>query len=209
MAVVITVAQQKGGAGKTTLVANLAAALAPSKSVALLDIDPQHSLARWYTIRTARPTPAAPIGFSDLSGWRLALELERLRKAYDVVFVDSPPVLDSDARRSIRGADLVVIPLQPSPPDLWAAEGTLKLAAEEKRPSCLVLNRLPPSGKLRDQMTADLKSRGLVTLPTTIGNRAIYAQSFAEGLGVTEASPRSAAAAEVRVLLDALLAIVG
>ena len=209
MAVVITVAQQKGGSGKTTLVANLAAALAPSKSVALLDIDPQHSLARWHQIRTARPTPAAPIALSDLSGWRLANELERLRKNYDVVFVDSPPVIDTDARRAIRGADLVVIPLQPSPPDLWAAEGTLKLAAEEKRPSCLVLNRLPPTGKLRDQMNADLKTRGLVVIPATLGNRAVFAQSFAEGLGVTEAAPRSAAAAEIRALLEALLAIVG
>ncbi len=208
MAVVITVAQQKGGAGKTTLAANLAAALAATRSVALLDIDPQHSLARWHAIRTARTAPAAPIAFSDLSGWRLALELERLRKAYDVVLVDSPPQIDTDARRAIRGADLVVIPVQPSPPDLWAAEGTLKLAAEEKRPSCLVLNRVPASGKLRDAMMADLKTHGAVVMPVTLGNRAAYAQAFAEGLGVTEKSPRGAAALEVHALLEALLAVI-
>ena len=213
MAVVITVAQQKGGAGKTTLAANLAAAMAGSKeeprSVALLDIDPQHSLARWHAIRLARvPAPAA-LTFSDVSGWRLAGELERLRKAHDVVLVDSPPQIDSDARRAIRGADLVVIPMQPSPPDLWAAEGTLKLAAEEKRPTCLVMNRLPPSGRLREQMERDVKERGLVVLPASLGNRAGYAQAFALGLGVTEAAPRSAAAAELRALLAALLAVIG
>lgn len=209
MAVVITVAQQKGGAGKTMLAANLAAALPAGKTVALLDIDPQHSLARWHALRIARAVPAREITFSDVAGWRLAGELERLRKAHDYVLIDSPPQIDSDARRAIRGADLVVVPLQPSPPDLWAAEGTLKLAEEEKRPSCLVLNRVPAAGKLRASMEAELATRGLIVLPATLGNRAAYAQAFAEGLGVTEAAPRSAAAAELRTLLAALLAIVG
>ncbi len=209
MAVVITVAQQKGGAGKTTLAANLAAALAPSRRVALLDIDPQHSLARWYAIRMARASAAAAITFSDVSGWRLGTELDRLRREHDVVLVDSPPQIDTDARRAIRGADLVVIPVQPSPPDIWAAEGTLKLTADEKRPSCLVLNRVPSSGRLRDAVEADLKARGMVLLPASLGNRTAYAQAFAEGLGVTEAAPRSLAATELRAVLAALLEVVG
>lgn len=213
MSVVITVAQQKGGSGKTTLAANLAAALADSKAgskrVAVLDIDPQHSLSRWHAIRLARTTPATSLGFSDAAGWRMAIELERLRRDHDVVLVDSPPQVDADARRAIRGADLVVVPLQPSPPDLWAAEGTLKLAAEEKRPACLVLNRVPASGKLRDAMAAELRARGQVLLPAQLGNRTAYAQAFAEGLGVTELAPRSLAAAELQTLLTAILAVIG
>jgi chromosome partitioning protein len=209
MTIVITVAQQKGGAGKTTLAANLAAALASSKRVAIFDIDPQHSLARWHAIRLARPGPssagqAAVITMSDQAGWRLPAELERLRREHDVVIVDSPPQVDADARRAIRAADLVLVPVQPSPPDLWAAEGTLKLAAEEKRPVRIVLNRVPSSGKLRETMEAALHARGAALLPP-LGNRTAYAQAFAEGLGVTEAAPRSAAAAEVRALITALL----
>ena len=68
MAVVITVAQQKGGAGKTMLAANLSAAFAAHRRVALLDIDPQRSLARWHAIRTARSSPSPSIAFSDVSG---------------------------------------------------------------------------------------------------------------------------------------------
>ena len=81
VAVVITVAQQKGGAGKTTLAANLAVVLADERRVALFDIDPQHSLQRWHALRVAQHAHALPaIGFSDVSGWRLAGELERLRR---------------------------------------------------------------------------------------------------------------------------------
>ena len=209
MAVVITVAQQKGGAGKTTLAANLAAALAATRTVAVLDIDPQHSLARWHALRTARAVPAAALTFSDLSGWRLPGELERLRRHYDVVLVDSPPVIDSDARRAIRGADLVVVPVQPSAPDIWAAEGTLKLAAEEKRPACLVLNRVAAGSRTRDTTDGELRARGMVVLPTVLGNRAAFSHAFAEGLGVTEDSPRSQAAAELRALLAAILTVIG
>jgi len=208
MAVVITVAQQKGGAGKTTLAANLAAALAGRRRVALLDIDPQHSLARWHALRLARKT-AAPILLSDVSGWRLAGELDRLRKDHDVLIVDSPPHIDTDAKLAVRGADLVLVPLQPSPPDLWAAEGTLKLAASEKRPARLVLNRAPAAGKLRRQVEADIARRGDLLLAATLGNRAGFASAFALGLGVTETAPKSVAAAELLALLAEIEGIVG
>ncbi len=206
MAVVITVAQQKGGTGKTTLAANLAAALAVTRRVAVLDIDPQHSLTRWFGLR---PATAAALTVSDVSGWRIATELSRLQAAHDVVVIDSPPQVDTDARLAIRAATLVLIPLQPSPPDIWAAEGTLKLAAAEKRRAAMVLNRVPASGKLRETITAQLNAAGAPLLAATIGNRTGFATAFALGLGVTEAAPRSIAANELRALLSELLEMTG
>ncbi len=204
MAIVITVAQQKGGAGKTTLAANLAAGFAADRSVALLDIDPQRTLKRWHELRQARLEQAASLTFSDVSGWRLDRELERLRADHDVVIVDSPPQIDTDAKLAIRGADLVLVPVQPSPPDLWAAEGTLELAAGEGRAARLVLNRVPAQSRLRSDIEADIGARKLPLVAPTLGNRAAFATAFARGLGVTEAAPRSAAAEEVRALLAAI-----
>lgn len=201
MAVVITVAQQKGGAGKTTLVANLAAVFARNRRVALLDIDPQRSLTRWHALRSGRQTAPSVIGISDVSGWRLSGELDRLRRDHDLLLVDSPPQIDTDAKLAVRGADLVLVPVQPSAPDLWAAEGTLKLAAGEKRQARLVLNRAPASGSLRAQIEAEIGRKGYPTLHATLGNRVGFAGAFAQGLGVTEAAPRSVAARELLALI--------
>ena len=128
MALVIVVAQQKGGAGKTMLAANLATALAGQQRVTLLDIDPQRSLARWHQLRSVH-SHLPPLGFSDVSGWRVKGELDRLAREADVLIVDTPPQIDSDAARAIRAAALVLVPVQPSLPDLWASEATLKIAA--------------------------------------------------------------------------------
>ena len=209
MAVVITVAQQKGGSGKTMLAANLAAWFATGKTTALLDIDPQHSLVRWHRLRAGQSPSPAHVTLSDVAGWRLAGELDRLRREHQLVLIDTPPVIDNDARRAIRGADLVLIPMQPSAPDLWAAEGTLKIAQDEKRPVCIVLNRVASSGRQRAAMEAELQERGLVVLPTALGNRAAFSQAFALGLGVTEAAPRTQAATELQALAAALVAAVG
>jgi chromosome partitioning protein len=208
MAVVITVAQQKGGAGKTTLAANLAAALAEDSRVALLDIDPQKTLSHWHKLRCASGK-ARPIAFSDASGWRLGSTLDRLGGETDVVLIDSPPQVDSDARIAVRKADLVLVPLQPSPPDLWAAEGTCKLAADERRPIALLFNRATAKSRLREGLAQEIGARKLPLLAASLGNRAGFANAFAAGLGVTEASPKSVAAQELRALLAEIREILG
>jgi chromosome partitioning protein len=208
MAIVITVAQQKGGAGKTMIAANLAALLAASARVALLDIDPQKSLARWHALRGER-AGAPAISFADVAGWRLAATLDKLRASHDVVLIDSPPHVETDARLAVRGAGLVIVPVQPSLPDLWAAEGTFKLARDEKRKLAVLFNRAPSASRLRLRLADELAERRVPVLAATLGNRTGYAVAFAQGLGVTEASPRSVAAAEIRALLAEIREITG
>ena len=208
MAVVITVAQQKGGAGKTTLAANLAAAAATTRRVAVLDIDPQRSLTHWHALRAAR-SKAAAVALSNVSGWRLAGELDRLRRSFDLLLVDSPPQADTDAKLAVRAADLVLVPVQPSPPDLWAAASIMALAHNEKRPARLVMNRAPASGRLRAEVEAEIGRLSYPRLGSVLGNRIGFAAAFAQGLGVTEASPRSAAARELLALLQEIEGIIG
>jgi chromosome partitioning protein len=205
MASIIAVAQQKGGAGKTTVAAHLAAAFAVSARVAILDIDPQKSLARWHKLRAGRAVP--PITLIDVSGWRLAAALDAARKTHDVILIDSPPQIGTDARLAIRSADLVLVPLQPSPPDLWAAEGTFALAAEEKRRLALVLNRSPAKSRLRSAVESEIAALDLPLLAATLGNRAGYANAFAQGLGVAEAAPRSLAGQELMALKAEIAAL--
>lgn len=205
MAFVIAIAQRKGGAGKSTLAATLATALAGRGArVALLDTDPQKSLARWHAERAGAMAQAAALAFEDPSGWRVPAALDRLRQSHDFVVVDTPPHDDTDARLAIRGADLALVPLQPSHADLWASEATLGMAKAEKTPVQMVLNRVPPAGKLKDEIAAALAEKGLPVLGTTLGNRSAFAAAFARGLGVTEAAPRSIAADEARALAESV-----
>jgi len=203
MALIVTVAQQKGGAGKTMLAANLAAAWAPAHRVALLDIDPQRSLKRWHALRMAHGKAPA-LAFSDVSGWRLGGEIERLEKTADIILIDTPPHIDTDATRAIRAASLVLIPVQPSPPDLWA-EGTLQLAATERRRVALLMNRAPAKSKLRTAIETEIAGRRLTLLAPALGNRAAYALAFAQGMGVAETAPRTLAGQEFAALAAAVL----
>jgi len=210
MAVVLTVAQQKGGAGKTTLAAQLAAALAAGRRVAVLDIDPQRSLALWVERRKAAlDAAAAGLTFAETAGWRLPTEIERLRASHDVLLIDSPPHAETEARLAVRAADLVLVPLQPSPLDLWATRPTLDLARAESRLARLVLNRLPPRGRLVEMARAEIARSGDPALAQGLGNRTAFAAAMAAGLGVTEAEPRSTAAEEVRALVEEIRQLLG
>ncbi|MDX2094799.1 MAG: ParA family partition ATPase [Alphaproteobacteria bacterium] len=204
VAKIITIAQQKGGAGKTTMAAHLAVAWAASgrRKVAIIDTDPQGSLTQWHAIRAARLGEGATnLTFSAISGWRVRSEIDRLRHTHDLVIIDSPPHTDAEARTAIRAADLVVVPLQPSPMDVWATSATIQICKQERVPVKMVLNRVHPQAKLTDAISGEMV--GLTA--NRFGNRVIFAGSLMQGYGVTEAQPNSLAAEEVRALAQEII----
>jgi chromosome partitioning protein len=199
MAKVITIAQQKGGAGKTTVAAHLAVALSQKGNrVAVIDIDPQGSLGYWHKIREQRFGEGyTGLTFNALSGWRVGGEVARLRKTHDFIIIDSPPHTETEARTAIRSADFILIPVQPSPTDLWATKATLELAKAEKIPVRVVMNRVPYNSRLTSAITDELSE----IAETTIGNRVLFASSLMEGRCATEVEPTSHAAKEIKELV--------
>jgi chromosome partitioning protein len=205
----ITVAQQKGGAGKTTLAAHLAAAYALSgRSVATVDIDPQGSLTRWVETRAEARGGDPGFTHARITGWRTQREVERLLADHELVVIDSPPHAETEAKIAVRSAQLVVVPLQPSPMDLWAVEPTLELARAEKRPVLLVLNRVPARTRLADALVRRIEALGVPVAAAQVGNRTAFAAALLEGGSVCEGS-RSRAGEEISALADEILARLG
>jgi chromosome partitioning protein len=170
---IITITQQKGGSGKTTLAAHLAVAAARlhGKTVAIVDTDPQGSLGRWFMARAERSNGAEPdMGFRTASAWGARYEAQSLAKDYDIVIIDTPPKMGVDGRPAIETADVVLIPVSPSPVDLWATEPTLEMAG---------------------------KDMGATAARTMIGNRVIFASSMGNGSSVLEAQSKGLAAQEI------------
>ena len=205
---VITVAQQKGGAGKTTLAAQLAVVWAlQGRKLALVDIDPQASLAAWVEVRRQRLGEAGlGFEFAALSGWRAGDWVERHAREADFVIVDSPPHAEMEACVALRAATLVVVPVQPSPLDLWSSATTLRLAREEKRPILAVLNRVPARSSLIETVVAELTRNGVPVAAARLGSRVAFAQAMALGRGVVESAPSSLAAAEIAALAQEIAA---
>ena len=150
MVYIISVAQQKGGAGKTTLAAHLAVAFQKKKKkVALVDGDPQASLATWYAKREELGEKfTRNMTFSDAPGWRITSELSRLRRTHDVIIVDNGSGLDMDTKATMRNADLTIVPVQPSPADVWATKAVTDFAEKDDLPLLLVMNRVTARSRL-------------------------------------------------------------
>lgn len=208
---IITIAQQKGGSGKTTLAAHLAiAANRKNFSIAILDIDPQGSLGEWFELReTAMPERAEELSFRTASGWGARREARNFARDHDIVIVDTPPKSDFDGKPAVEAADLVVIPVQPSPVDIWATEPTVRLAKAERTPSLLVFNRVLARARLTGEMEETISDLGTTLASNRLGNRVAFAASMGQGSTVIESEASSKSADEVRALTEEILKAVG
>lgn len=202
MAFVITIAQRKGGAGKTTLACQLAAACAVAgRNVCGVDLDEQGSFLEWGERRAQRKN-ALPIGVLRVGLFGLSTTMWRLQQTADVIIIDTPPNVGADVRQAVRVSDLVLTPLQLSPLDLSATMPTAKLIGEEGGTPLFVVNRTPPRARIADAIRDEIQKSGLPLAKTELGNRTAFSESLASGRGVAETAPKSAAGKEVRAIAD-------
>ena len=191
---VIVLASQKGGVGKSTLTANLgvAAAMAGDGPTVLLDTDPQGSLSAWWNARAAETPALAPATLAELTE-----KLQALGEAnFAYAVVDTPPAITNAIRAVVATADLVVIPVKPSPHDLRAVGRTVEIVKAEGKDFCFVVTQAKGNALLTVQAVAALSAHGVVS-PAVMHDRVDYAASMTDGRTVQETDPRGRSAAEM------------
>lgn len=198
---VIVFNSQKGGSGKTTLCASLSveAERAGHGPVFLIDTDPQGTLTAWHSRRQAATPQRLEVPFNGLDD---SLALLRQR-ADGWCFLDTPPSVRPETTKLFALADLVLVPIRPSPSDLWSAAATVDHLTREQIPFLFVMNQVKATAAITAQAAAVLSEYGRVA-PTFIGDRVACAAALTDGRTAAELAPSSLAAQEIAALWTAL-----
>lgn len=194
---IIALVGNKGGAGKTTLAVNVATGIERRGSVAVLDADPQRSSLQWRAMSTRNN--ALPV-FDAVEG--LTFKARQQAGQYDYLLIDCPPSVEAaQTQEALRLCDVALIPVQPSPLDLWATvhiEREVE-SAREKNPNLralLVINQLEPRTRLSQIVRQGLDELGLPATQTAIRRRMAYRASALEGKSVHDMGSRGRDASE-------------
>ena len=214
---VISLVNQKGGCGKTTISMHLAGALAlrnGGMKVLVVDADPQGTAIRWAASASdEQPFPASVIGLAA-ANTKVHREVQKFANDYNFIIIDCPPSADSQvAQSALLITDVALVPVIPSPPDLWAAIGIGKTiegarTVNEQLKARLVLNQLQTNTTLGREALAILPEFGIDLAKKSLSFRQMYRQCAAFGQTVHNfGSKAKEAIEEIEALTDEVLSL--
>ncbi len=206
MSKIIAVLNQKGGAGKTTLSTNLARALQlDGDKVLLVDSDPQGSARDWNAAGNGELLPVV-----GLDRPTLAKDIQAIQDNQDWLIIDGAPQIAELAVAAIKCADMILIPVQPSPYDVWACEDLVDIiktrqeVTNGKPKAAFIISRVIKNTQLSKEIGEALAGYGLPVFKNFTSQRVIYPKSAATGLTVLDAEQSGDAAAEIRAIAQEL-----
>lgn len=214
---IITIANQKGGAGKTTVSMQLAGTVARrGYRVLVVDADPQATATRWAASASDEtPFPASVVGLSAANE-KVHREARKFINNYNVIIIDCPPAADSQVPQSaLLVADLALVPIIPSPLDMWAAVGIKQVIANvseinEALEARLVLNQCQPRTTLAKEAQEILPAFGIETARVKLCHRQVYRQTAVFGQTVHDLGRKATAAiTEIEALADEVFEVLG
>ena len=203
---IVSVVNQKGGVGKTTLAVNLAHCRSlMNERVLVADIDPQGSILQWQSI-----TDSSPFDVVHLTGKITRKRLLAQHSGYDLVVIDTPPALGRETSTVLGCSDLAVVPIGPSPLDIWSSRETVGLIEKVQRQGHLldarvVIYRKIIRTRIGGEAREALEAYNIPVCGAEISQRIAYVESMLAGMTVLAYAPRSPAAEEIRALCKELL----
>lgn len=212
---IITVCNQKGGSGKTTVAMQLAGALCRFNfTVLVADADRQATATRWAaSAPDEAPFPATVVGLAEAEG-KLHRELRKFDGLYDFIIVDCPPAVESPVPQSaLLVSRLAIVPVIPSPADLWATLGIRALIDRARDfndglQARVLLNQYDPHRTLAKEALDLLPEFNFATCSSHLGHREIYRQCLGAGCTVYDfASRGTRAASEISSLASEVLSL--
>lgn len=208
---IISILNQKGGVGKTTLSVHIASTLAlAGNKVLLIDADVQRSALDWAASRDANPIFSV-VGISKNT---IHKEVQLLKQNYDYIVIDGPPRVYDVARSAIAASDIILIPVQPSPYDVWSAKEVVDLINEVKEPlqiykkikAAFIINRKISNTVIgRDVVEALEQYKDIPVLKSYITQRVAYAETAARGTSAIEEDPDSNAGKEIKKMTEEII----